>query len=215
MIGSAPPSRRPGRPSVLDSKAVTASALRLWSERGFAGTSWNDLAQATGISARTLLRHYSSRAEIAWLGVAPATERLRAALDGAADGLPTAAIVRGAIVESVSHDPRLHEVAPGWLRLISAEPELAAGAPRAYQPWIETLARYFALRLPAAPAAICRALATAYQAATFAALLEWADAGANGDPADAVERMLRWLDVHAPLTTSADLPAPARTEESR
>lgn len=179
---------------------MATSALRLWSERGFTTTSWSDLAEATGISTRTLLRHFSSRSEVAWLGVAPATERLREALDGASDEDPPSVVVRAAIVESVSHDPQIHALTPRWLRLLSAEPELAATAPIAYRPWIDTLADYLARRLPDAPAAICRALATAYQAATFAALVEWADTGATDECDEAVDRMLRWLDVHAPVT---------------
>lgn len=193
-----PVPRRPGRPSVLNTRAVAGDALRLWSERGYASTGWSELSEATGISTRTLLRHFSSRAEVAWLGVAPATDRLREVLTHATDDEPVAVVVRTAIVESVSRDPRIHELAPDWLRLISSEPELAATAPQVYQPWIDTLAGYFALRLPGAPAAICRALATAYQAATFAALIEWANSGANDDCADAVDRMLRWLDVAVP-----------------
>lgn len=198
-----PAPRRPGRPSVLDTRAVSAGALRLWTDRGFATTNWNDLAEATGISTRTLLRHFSSRAEIAWLGVAPATDRLRDVLTGAAEDAPPALVVRTAIVESVSRDPRIHELAPAWLRLISSEPELAATAPRIYQPWIDTLSGYLARRLPGSPAAICRALATAYQSATFAALIEWAESGAGADCADSVDRMLRWMDAHLPGTASA------------
>ncbi|MFC4128454.1 TetR/AcrR family transcriptional regulator [Nocardia rhizosphaerae] len=193
-----PVSRRPGRPSVLDSRAVAAGALRLWTERGFATTSWQDLADATGISTRTLLRHFATRSDIAWIGVAPATGRLREALAGAAEDAPVAGVVRAAIVESVSRDPRIHELAPDWLRLISSEPELAATAPAVYQPWIETLAGYLSRRRPTAPAAIGRAIATAYQAATFAALIEWAEAGAVGDCAESVDRMLCWLETHTP-----------------
>ncbi|MFG2447054.1 TetR/AcrR family transcriptional regulator [Nocardia fluminea] len=195
-----PAARRPGRPSVLDTGAVSVGALRLWTDRGFATTSWNDLAEATGISTRTLLRHFASRSEIAWLGVAPATERLRDALAGAAPEESPAVVVRSAIVESVSRDPRIQEMAPDWLRLISSEPELAATAPRIYRPWIDTLSGYLTGRLPDSPAAICRAIATAYQSATFAALIEWAESGAHGDCADSVDRMLRWMDPHLPGT---------------
>lgn len=124
-------------------------------------------------------------------------------------------VIRSAIVESVSHEPRVRRVAPDWLRLISSEPELAATAPLAYRPWIETLARYIASRLPDAPAAICRALATAYQAAAFAALIEWADAGAQGDCADAVEEMLRWMDIHAPVTIPHDRLAPQKSQPTQ
>lgn len=95
-------------------------------------------------------------------------------------------------------------MAPEWLRLISAEPELAATAPLAYRPWIDTLANFISGRLPGAPMAICRALATAYQAAAFAALVEWAEAGADGDCADMVDEMLRWMDIHAPAAIRGD-----------
>ncbi|WP_067453264.1 TetR/AcrR family transcriptional regulator [Nocardia alba] len=193
-----PVPRRPGRPSVLDTRAVSVGALRLWTDRGFATTGWNDLAGATGISVRTLLRHFSSRSDIAWIGVAPATERLRDALVGAAPEDPPSVVVRAAIVESVSRDPRIHELAPAWLRLIASEPELAATAPRIYRPWIDTLSGYLADRSHGGPAAIHRAIATAYQSATFAALIEWAESGARGDCADSVDRMLRWMDPHLP-----------------
>ncbi|MGW0002711.1 TetR/AcrR family transcriptional regulator [Nocardia grenadensis] len=201
--------RRRGRPSVLDTRDVAAGALRLWSDRGYTTTSWSDLAEATGISSRTLLRHFSSRAEIAYLGVGPATSRLREALDNASDHDDPSGVIRAAVVDSVSHDPRINRVAPDWLRLISAEPELAATAPLAYRPWIDTLADYIAHRLPDAPPAICRALATAYQAAAFAALVEWADSGAHGDCADMVDEMLRWMDIHAPVAARRDHIIPA------
>ncbi|MFG1770589.1 TetR family transcriptional regulator [Nocardia salmonicida] len=196
-----PAPRRPGRPSVLDTRAVSAGALRLWADRGFATTNWSDLAEATGISTRTLLRHFSSRSEIAWIGVAPATGRLQSALGAASPEQPPAVVVRAAIVESVSRDPQIQELAAGWLRLISSEPELAATAPRIYRPWIDTLSGYLADRLPGSPAAVCRAIATAYQSATFAALIEWAESGAEGDCADSVDRMLRWMDPHLPAST--------------
>ncbi|WP_084495151.1 TetR/AcrR family transcriptional regulator [Nocardia shimofusensis] len=206
--------RRRGRPSVLDSQAIAAGALRLWSEHGFTTTSWSDLAEATGISTRTLLRHFSSRADVAWLGVAPATERLSRALDAAGDDGDPSVVIRSAIVESVSHDPQIRRVAPDWLRLISSEPELAATAPHAYRPWIDTLATYICRRLPDAPPAICRALATAYQAATFAALVEWAEAGAHGECADSVDEMLRWMDIHTPVATLHDRHAAVASQPS-
>ncbi|MGV9974511.1 TetR/AcrR family transcriptional regulator [Nocardia beijingensis] len=199
----------------MDTSAVAEGALRLWSERGYGSTSWSDLAKATGISTRTLLRHFSSRSEIAWLGVGPATARLQEALDNAPETGEPSVVIRSAIVESVSHQPRVQRVAPDWLRLISSEPELAATAPLAYRPWIDTLSRYIAQRLADAPAAICRALATAYQAAAFAALIEWADAGACGDCADAVDEMLRWMEIHAPVTIPNDQSVPRTSQPAQ
>lgn len=187
-----------GRPSVIDSGAVAEAAFRLWRDQGFADTSWADLADATGVSARTLLRHFPTKADIAWTGVAQATVRLRDALEktSAADSLADA--IRTGVVSSVSHHPRVQRVNPAWLRLIADEPELLAMAPRAYRPWIDELAAFIGRRVPHAPPAICRALASTYQAAAFAALTEWADSGADGDSADAVDAMLGWIDIRIP-----------------
>ncbi|QHG82302.1 TetR/AcrR family transcriptional regulator [Rhodococcus rhodochrous] len=187
--------RRRGRPSVIDTEAIAEAAFRLWSRQGYADTSWNDLAEATGISARTLIRHFSVKSAIAWIGVAPATERLRASLSVAPETAPLTDAVRTAIVESISHRPHIQRVGRDWLRLIAGTPELAAMSSEAYRPWITELADYIGRRVPEVPAAIARALATAYQAAAFAALTEWAEEGAHGDPADAVDAMLRWMDI--------------------
>ncbi|GAB83635.1 TetR family transcriptional regulator [Gordonia rubripertincta] len=190
--------RRRGRPSVLDTDDVVAKAFRLWSTHGFAATSWQDLAAATGVSTRTLLRHFPSKSDIAWLGVEPATERLTAALAATADDVPLGDAVRHAIAESVSHEPHVQRVSADWLRLISSEPELVAMAPAAYRPWIAELAGFIGRRLPEAPTSVCRAIATAYQAATFDALLSWAEIAPDIDSADAVEEALRWLTITVP-----------------
>ncbi|TYQ10307.1 UNVERIFIED_ORG: TetR family transcriptional regulator [Gordonia westfalica J30] len=183
---------------MIDSGAVAEAAFRLWRERGYANTSWNDLAEATGVSARTLLRHFPTKADIAWIGVAHATVRLRDALEKTSAADPLADAIRTGVVSSVSHHPRVQRANPAWLRLIADEPELIAMAPRAYRPWIEELAAFIGRRVPHAPPAICRALASTYQAAAFAALTEWADAGAPGDSADAVDAMLGWIDIRIP-----------------
>jgi AcrR family transcriptional regulator len=192
------PVRGRGRPRVLEPEVVAEAAFRLWAERGYAATSWTDLSEATGISTRTLLRHFAAKSDIAWVGVGSATLRLRTSLAEVPDSVPLTEAVRSAVVDSVSRTPRVQRVSPAWLRLISGEPELAGMSQTAYRPWIDELAAYIQRRNPAAPAAIARALATAYQAAAFAALVEWANGGAHGEPADSVDSMLRWLDIHAP-----------------
>lgn len=186
-----------GRPTVLVGEAVVTAAFELWNEKGFAETSWADLAAATGVSTRTLMRHYSSKHEIAWQGVMPATKRLRTALAATPDTVPTATAIRRAIVESVTHRPQMSTLSVAWLTLITTEPELAVMAPRAHRPWIEELAAFLATRLPDAPAPVCRALAATYESAAFAALTEWAADGAVGDPADAVDAVLQWIDIAA------------------
>lgn len=187
-----------GRPSIVDGAAVAEAALALWSERGYAATGWKELAEATGVSARTLMRHFGTRDRIAWAEVASANGRLEQSIAEMDPAMPVAEAVRRAIVASVSHDAHVRRSAEAWFRLIASEPELAATAAAADHAWTGRLAEFLRHLLPGASAGTCRALAAALQAATFAALTSWVEAGGEGDPADAVEQTLAWFDFADP-----------------
>ncbi|MGX5697746.1 TetR/AcrR family transcriptional regulator [Agromyces soli] len=170
----------------------------LWSERGYAETGWQELAEATGVSVRTLMRHFGSRDRIAWAEVESANARLAEAMAETAPETAPAEAVRRVIVASISHDRHVQRSAVAWFRLIAAEPELAATAAAANRAWTAQLAAFLETRLPEASAETCRALAAALEAATFAALSAWATAGGDGDPADAVDRALAWIELRPP-----------------
>jgi AcrR family transcriptional regulator len=199
-----PARRARGRPSVIDAEAVAGAALRLWSERGYQATGWRDIADRSGVSVRTLLRHFSSKAELAWIGVDASTAQLRRALDAIPETVPLPEAVRTAVVASIAHQAAIRRVGAQWLRLVAGEPELTAGAAAGFRPWIDVLTSYIARRAPHAGAATGHALAVAYQAATFAALLGWSNDGARGDPAAAVDETLRWLDINPPLAAGTE-----------
>lgn len=188
------PARR-GRPSVVDADAVVEAAIGLWSERGFAATGWSDLAAATGVSARTLMRHFGTRAAIAWVGLEAASDRLRDALASAAPDAPLADVLREAVAHSVSRSDFVRRLGSRWAHLVSTEPQLAASASPAYQAWEGIIAEYLGLREPGMPEPARRAVASAYQAAAHTALIGWASADGAGAPADAVDAALRWLSV--------------------
>ncbi|MWB97117.1 TetR/AcrR family transcriptional regulator [Agromyces seonyuensis] len=184
-----------GRPSVIDPDAVAEAALRLWAERGYAATGWKELAEATGVSARTLMRHYGTRDRIAWTEVESANGRLAGAIEHLDPDLPIAEALRRIVVASISHDPFMRSGVPAWVRLIASEPEFAATAAAANRAWTGLLEDFLDRRLPGAPRAARQAIAAAYEAATITALAAWADAGAAVEPADAVDAALRWLGV--------------------
>lgn len=196
--------RRRGRPTVLDPEAVGTAALRLWSERGYAATSWDDIAAATGVSVRTLMRHFPTKAALAWVGVPAATRRLTDAFATLPLDAPLPDALRSAVVTSVSEEELVRRNGAAWQRIIAAEPELAASAARAYAPWSDALAREIARRRPGAPEAIYQAVAAAYREAAQGALREWAHSGAHGSPARAVDTVLRRLDIH--ITSPEDTP---------
>ncbi|TDD88629.1 TetR family transcriptional regulator [Saccharopolyspora karakumensis] len=186
-----------GRPTVLDRAAIATEAFRLWAERGYDDVGWKDIAEATGVSVRTLVRHFARKSDIAWIGVPAATRRLRDALDDTPEGSPVGDAVRRAIVASISDDPMM-PAGPAWIRVVCAEPEIAGTAPTAYQPWIDELARFIDHRVPGITPAAATAVASGYQAATFAALVAWSEAGSHERAAAAADEALTWLSIPAP-----------------
>lgn len=61
--------RRSGRPPLSErrkaetKREIAHTAVRLFAARGLAGTSWDDLAQAVGVSTRTLTRYFATKEE--------------------------------------------------------------------------------------------------------------------------------------------------------
>lgn len=168
-----------GRPSIVDAMAISEAAIVLWHEQGFANTGWKEISDATGVSTRTLMRHFSSRAELAWLGVQPATERMAVAAPTIPTDIPLGEAVRLLIRASITRDPKIAQLGPDFFSLVTTEPEIAALAASAHNPWITEVAAFISARRPELPVVIARAIATAYQSAVFAALTEWAGSPSN------------------------------------
>lgn len=183
-----------GRPISVDRMTVAESALSLWQRHGFEKVTWREIASAAGISQRTILRHFSSKEDLAWVAVPYATERLQDSLDAASQQTPTGAALAEAVRESLQALTEHLESGPAWVQLISSEPALRASASIAYQPWIGAIAAFISERHPELPGATARGIAAAYQSTAFDALLEWVDADpAQSDPIPGVLNALRWL----------------------
>lgn len=191
-----------GRPSVVDPERVLEATMALWREQGYQETGWREISEVTGISVRTLIRRFGDRSMIPWAGVPAAVARLSTILEAAPNDAPLAEVLRDAVVASVSHKEGVLRLSPEWISLVSEVPQLRASAPLANAPWVDALSDFIKQRHAEVPDAVCRALATAYEAAAFAALVEWAKAGATGAPDHAVDEMLRWFDVRIPATDS-------------
>ncbi|MGO9891485.1 MAG: TetR family transcriptional regulator, partial [Solirubrobacteraceae bacterium] len=59
-------SQRPGRPPGTSRRAVTRTALELFGDRGFEETTVDDIADALGVSRRTLFRYFASKNDMVW-----------------------------------------------------------------------------------------------------------------------------------------------------
>lgn len=191
---SSPNAARRGRPRLVDPDAVVAAAIGLWSERGFERTSWSDIAAATGVSVRTLIRRFGSQAGILGPAIDAATTRLRAALDAAPADLDPSRAVRDAIVASVAGDAVVAHAAQ-WMRVVADEPALQAWLRTAYAPWIGALADALRVRVPGLDADTAVALASGYEAVANATLQAWARAGGEDSPAARLDAAIARIRV--------------------
>lgn len=189
------PARR-GRPATVDPARVAATALRLFTERGFGNVTMDDVASACGVGRRTLFRLFPSKAAMVWGGSGEARDAIADVLGASSPASLAEAldVVRAAFVASSTFPDDALEVTRQRLRLIGSDDELLAwGTSR-----IGTSAQLVESFLTRAeggpePSLRARSLAAACSAANFAALVWWAEAAAERDPAQVVDDALAHL----------------------
>ncbi|WP_458683807.1 TetR/AcrR family transcriptional regulator [Prescottella equi] len=89
-----------GRPSSIEPDAIRRTALELFEAKGFAATTMDDVAKASGISRKSLFLYFPSKSDLIWHGSGIGAENLRQALadDTTGDVLCAA---RAAILSSI------------------------------------------------------------------------------------------------------------------
>jgi mycofactocin system transcriptional regulator len=136
-----------GRPPSTSHEAVGRTALRLFAERGFEGTTVEEIAAASGVSRRTLFRYYPSKNDMVWGDFDFVLARLRAELEATGEDEPIMEALRRAVVAS-NHYPadQLPELRIR-LTLISTVPALQAHSMLRYEAWRRVVAEFVARRL--------------------------------------------------------------------
>src|SRR5438034_1922047 len=94
---------------------LTRIAARLFAERGYAGTSLGDLADALGVQKPSLYHHIDSKEDLLWEVARDGAERFHAALDGLPDG-PTTERIRLALRAHLAVVAEQLEVATVFVR---------------------------------------------------------------------------------------------------
>ncbi|WP_187264895.1 TetR/AcrR family transcriptional regulator [Homoserinibacter sp. GY 40078] len=181
---------------MIDPPTLAWHALQVFLEKGFEATTWKDLAEASGVSTRSLMRHFSSKTDLVRIGIEPAWQLFAHKLAEMDDDNLMAAL-RRAVAEGLEAAYRDPDVGINWVRLVARDARLMSEIQSTSAPWVRAVAQKIADSRPDLPPAICRALAAAYDSAVFAALMEWS-VDEIGTPAEAVDKMLRWLDVRIP-----------------
>lgn len=169
-------SQRPGRPPGTSRREVTRTALELCAERGFEETTVDDIAEALGVSRRTLFRYFASKNDMVWGDFDWVLERLRRCLDATPGDVPLHEALARAVVESNRYeDEHLPELRIR-MRLITGVPALQAHSALRYAEWREVIAAWVAERLECGVGdLIPQTIAHAALGTSMAAFLVWVD----------------------------------------
>ena len=168
--------QRPGRPPGTSCRAVSRTALEMFAERGFEETTVDDIAEALGVSRRTLFRYFASKNDMVWGDFDWVLGRLRRCLDATAEDVPLHDALRRAAVESNRYeDDQLPELRIR-MRLITGVPALQAHSALRHAEWREVIAEWVANRLGCGPGdLIPQTVAHAALGTSMAAFLVWVD----------------------------------------
>ena len=168
--------QRPGRPPGTSRGAVTRTALEMFAERGFEETTVDDIADALGVSRRTLFRYFASKNDMVWGDFDWVLARLRRCLEDTESDEPLHEALGRAVVESNRYeDDQLPELRIR-MRLITGVPALQAHSALRYAEWREVIAEWVAARLGGRPGdLIPQTVAHAALGTSMAAFLVWVD----------------------------------------
>ncbi|MDO9458310.1 mycofactocin system transcriptional regulator [Nocardioides sp.] len=135
-----------GRPEATSHAAIEQAAFVLFAERGFDGTTLDHIAEAVGVTRRTLFRYFASKNDIPWGQFDRTLAGFRGMLDAQPADLPLhEAVARGVIAfNDFPADARPHHATR--MRLILETPALRAHSALRYAEWRGVVAAYVAER---------------------------------------------------------------------
>jgi TetR/AcrR family transcriptional regulator, regulator of mycofactocin system len=140
------PQSRVGRRRSTTPHHITDVALGLFTARGFAEVSVDDVAQAAGISRRTLFRYYASKNAIPWGDFNTHLAQLRDLLDDVDPRVPLGEALRAALLAFNTFDESETARHRQRMRVILQTAELQAYSMTMYAGWREVIAGFVARR---------------------------------------------------------------------
>jgi TetR/AcrR family transcriptional regulator, regulator of mycofactocin system len=148
----------------------------MFAERGFDQTTVDDVADALGVSRRTLFRYFASKNDMVWGDFDWVLGRLRRCLDETATEEPLHEALRRAVVESNRYEEEQLPELRIRMRLITGVPALQAHSTLRYAEWRWVIAEFVAGRLDCEPTDLVpQTVAHAALGTSMAAFLVWVD----------------------------------------
>jgi mycofactocin system transcriptional regulator len=180
------------RPSTTRAQ-IARVALGLFERNGFDETTVEDIADAVGISRRTLFRYFESKRDIVWGEFAVELVRLRQHLHEAPADEPLMDVLRRAVVSTNRFGAGELDELRIRVNLISTVPTLVAHSALRYAEWRQVVAEFAAERRGEGPDDLgSQTLAHAALGAAMAAFARWAHHDVE-DLSVEVDRALRLL----------------------
>ncbi len=177
--------------------ALASAALRLFEQRGFDGTTVDDITAAVDVSRRTFFRYFLTKEDVFVVDPERKLEIIRDALAHRPPGEPTLAAVRQALIALAQEYGAEEAFVRLQHRVALREPKLVAHGYMYQVRWEDALAEAVAADLGVDPRSDARARVTAHVTVGIArtALAAWLD-GPTGT--DAVSVMEQTFDLAAP-----------------
>jgi TetR/AcrR family transcriptional regulator, regulator of mycofactocin system len=145
---------RVGRRRSTTQDHITDVALDLFARRGFDDVSVDDVAQAAGISRRTMFRYYASKNAIPWGDFDAHLDHMRELLARTDPAAPIAEALRSALLAFNDFDPAETARHRQRMRVILQTAALQAYSMTMYAGWRAVVAAFVAGRLGADPAGL-------------------------------------------------------------
>lgn len=139
--------RSAGRPEATSHAQIEQAAFRLFAERGFDGTSVDAIAEAVGVSRRTLFRYYPSKNDIPWGQFDKTLDHFRGLLEQQDPALPLWEAVHNAVRNFNNFPLDAQPPHVERMRLILYTPTLQSHSVLRYADWRRVIAEYVANRL--------------------------------------------------------------------
>jgi mycofactocin system transcriptional regulator len=190
---SAPAEVARGRRPSTTRAQIARVALGLFERNGFDETTVEDIADAVGISRRTLFRYFESKRDIVWGEFAVELVRLRQHLHDAPADEPLMDVLRRAVVSTNRFGAGELDELRIRVNLISTVPTLVAHSALRYAEWRQVVAEFASERRGEGPDDLGpQTLAHAALGAAMAAFARWAHHDVE-DLSVEVDRALRLL----------------------
>jgi TetR/AcrR family transcriptional regulator, regulator of mycofactocin system len=141
------PQSRLGRRRSTTPQHITDVAIELFTARGFADVSVDDVAQAAGIARRTVFRYYASKNAILWGDFDAHLAHLHELLDSVDPRVPLGEALRAALLAFNTFDECETARHRQRMRVILPTTELQAYSMTMYAGWRAVMAGFVARRL--------------------------------------------------------------------